>query len=58
MTRHVLHDPEICLTTADEYCRVTPPDRDKAVERVNNLPEGYSKTMVLELQRAYPYWHF
>ncbi len=54
MTKHVLHDPEICLTTADEYCRVKPPDRDKVVERVNKLPDGYSKTMVLELQRAYP----
>jgi len=54
MTRSVLHNPEICFSTADEYCRVTPPGWEQVKERASRLPDGYSKTMVLELQRAYP----
>ena len=54
MARTVLQNPEICLSTADEFCRVTPPEWSVVKERASRLPEGYSKTMVEEIQKAYP----
>jgi len=46
--------PDVCISTADENCQVTPPDLEAARERLHKLPEGYTKTLVMALKWAFP----
>lgn len=46
--------PWVCLSEVDEQKRVTLPDMKPVQEKLENLPEGYTKAIVTGLKRAFP----
>jgi nucleoid DNA-binding protein len=46
--------PDICLAISDNQCNITPADLSAARERVHNLPTGYTKVLVKNMQMAFP----
>ena len=46
--------PDICLSITTPACDITPADLSVARERVHNLPEGYTKTLVRNMKMAFP----
>ena len=46
--------PGVCLTKIDKDRTIFPPDLDPTRERVNKLPEGYTKTIISGLRMAFP----
>jgi len=46
--------PEVCFAVSDNECRITPPDLETVRERVHQLPTGYTKVLVKNMQMAFP----
>jgi nucleoid DNA-binding protein len=46
--------PGVCMSCVDEQCNVVAPDLAAVRERVGKVPEGYTRTLLKNLQYAMP----
>lgn len=44
----------VCLSEVDEQQRVNPANRQPVQERLENMPEGYTKAIISGLKMAFP----